>query len=64
MMIDQPEKLTVVPHQDYITFEVWDDTVNVTQEGYSDGDQTITIIGKGNLDLMIAALQKVREQWA
>lgn len=57
------QKLTIIPHQDYVTFEVFDDTIHITQEGYSEVEQTISIYGKANLDLMIAALQKVREEW-
>lgn len=60
----ESQKITVVPHQDYISFEIWDDTVNITQEGFIDGDQTISIIGKANLALVISALQHVREQWS
>ncbi|QSZ56960.1 hypothetical protein [Rhizobium sp. ZX09] len=58
------EKITVIPHQDYVTFEVFDDTIWITQEGYAEGDQTISIIGRANLDLMISALSKVREKWS
>ncbi len=57
------QEIMVVPHQDYISFQIWDDTVNITQEGFINGDQTISIIGKANLDLVISALQRVREQW-
>lgn len=60
----QSQKITVVPHQDDISFEVWDDVVHITQESFADGDQTISIFGRTNLDLIIAALSKVREQWA
>ncbi|WP_117195109.1 hypothetical protein [Rhizobium terrae] len=63
-MSERPEKITVVPHQDYITVEAWDDTVHISQEDYGSSEQTITIMGKGNLDMMIAALQKVREDWS
>ncbi|ASY69741.1 hypothetical protein [Sinorhizobium fredii] len=55
---------TVIPHQDYVTLQVVEDVVNITQEGYSEGDQTISIMGRANMDLFIAALQKAREEMA
>lgn len=63
-MSTRPEKVTVVPAQDSIVFEVSERDVKITQESISCGDQTITIIGPVNVDLMIFALQKVRELWS
>lgn len=64
MTNDTPRKFTVVPHQDYVTFEVWDDTLHITQENFAEGDVTITVIGKRNLEALIAGLEAVKEEWA
>ncbi|MCF3638724.1 hypothetical protein LXM94_01900 [Rhizobium sp. TRM95111] len=60
----ESQDIIVVPHQDYIAFRVFDDTVWISQEDVEEGQVTITIAGRENLDLVISALQKVREAWA
>ena len=63
-MTSNREQIAVIPHQDPVKLVVDGGTVTLTQESITEGDSSITIIGRENLGRMISALQHVREQWS
>ncbi|QIB38148.1 hypothetical protein G3A56_09225 [Rhizobium oryzihabitans] len=57
---NKPTELEVIPHQNPVTVELWDGFISITEKGLMEGDVSISIAGKSNLDLLISGLQKAR----
>jgi hypothetical protein len=51
----------VLPSQLQIKIEFFDGGISIDQSGGADGDQSLWVAGRANLDLLISALQKARE---